>query len=524
MAKFIVVGSGAAGVAAALELVRRGVRPLLLDVGHTNHADLPRVHGNLYDYRRGHDSFDLHIGPDLGGLASALANEPGVAKLNAPNMAFVTRDADRLAPLEQTHFQAVQSFAAGGLGNAWGAGLYRWTENDLDNFPIALSALQPYFDALTREVGISGQDDDLSRFFGDPAGLLPPLTLSYNARLAHDAYLKKRDALQRAGVYLGFPRVAALSRPHNGRPACDYNNLEFWQAQPYIYTPVVTLQEMISRDQIDYRPGMLVHSWQENDNAVTVQATDIHNQAPLQFTGSTLLLAAGAINTARIALQSRNDFSTRLPLLENPILQIPLILPRSIGRRLDTHAFGLVQLNLVWQSAGHGTLLQGSLIELTAPMRSEFFGRFPLSARGNLAAMRTLLPAMMMMQLYYPGSAQPPAELSLSPNGRLRIVAPPHNLDRGALAPLLAALRSLGLWTHPALIQQPPTGHAIHYAGTLPMNDDPAAYQCDPTGRLHGTRRVFVADSAGFPTLPAKNMSFGMMANAMRIAAAAAGS
>jgi len=54
------------------------------------------------------------------------------------------------------------------------------------------------------------------------------------------------------------------------------------------------------------------------------------------------------------------------------------------------------------------------------------------------------------------------------------------------------------------------------------MRAEPAAYQCDPDGRLHGTRRVFIADSASFPTLPAKNMSFGMMANAMRIAAAAA--
>ena len=185
MAEFIVVGSGAAGVAAALELVRRGVRPLLLDVGHTNQAALPPVHGNLYDYRRRRDSFDLHIGPDLGGLASALRAEPGVAKLNAPNMAFVTSDAERLAPLEQTHFQAVQSFAAGGLGNAWGAGLYRWVDSDLADFPVALAQLQPYFDLLTREIGISGQDDDLTRFFGDPAGLLPPLTLSHNARLAH---------------------------------------------------------------------------------------------------------------------------------------------------------------------------------------------------------------------------------------------------------------------------------------------------------------------------------------------------
>jgi choline dehydrogenase-like flavoprotein len=37
-------------------------------------------------------------------------------------------------------------------------------------------------------------------------------------------------------------------------------------------------------------------------------------------------------------------------------------------------------------------------------------------------------------------------------------------------------------------------------------------------GRLAGMKFVYVADAATFPTLPAKNHSFTIMANAMRIA------
>ena len=36
MPEFIIVGSGAAGTAAALALARLGIRPILLDVGHTD--------------------------------------------------------------------------------------------------------------------------------------------------------------------------------------------------------------------------------------------------------------------------------------------------------------------------------------------------------------------------------------------------------------------------------------------------------------------------------------------------------
>jgi choline dehydrogenase-like flavoprotein len=523
MAELILVGAGAAAAAAALELVRRGHQPIVLDVGHVDDAHgEPRVEGNLYRYREQHDSFDLHIGADYRGLAGVLSDEPMVAKLNAPRMAFVTRDAAALGSLSQQQFQAIQSFALGGLGNAWGAGLYRWISADLQDFPISLAEMEPYFDVLTREIGISGAGDDLAEFFGDASGLQPPLELSHNARRVALAYRRRRKALRAQRIYLGRPRAGVLTAPKDGRPACDYSNLEFWQAQPYIYTPAMTLRKLMDAGQIDYRPGLWAQRWLETADGVTVITRDVRSGETVEIWGQRLLLAAGAINTARIALQSAGDTATRLPLLENPVLQIPLVLPASLGRRLDTHAFGLVQLNLIWESAAYQTLLQGSLLELTAPLRSEFFGRFPLSARANLALIRHLLPAMLMLQLYFPAWVQPPSRLWLLDDGRLRIEGQPFPAEPGRLAPLLGALRSLGLWTHPALIQQPVTGHAIHYAGTLPMRAAPGPYQCHRNGQLHGVTRVYVADSASFSNLSAKNMSLGMMANAMRIAAEAA--
>ncbi|MER2598038.1 MAG: GMC oxidoreductase [Caldilineales bacterium] len=517
----LIIGAGAAAAAAAFELAQRGIRPLMLDAGAVDDNPTPRVEGNLYDFRRHHDSFDLHIGADYRGLAHLVSAEPAIAKLQAPHMAYVTRDAEVLGPLSQQNFAAIQSFALGGLGNAWGAGLYRWIAADLHDFPLTLTELEPYFDKLTAEIGINGAEDDLAEFFGNPAGLQPPLTLSHNAQQVWQAYQHHRTSLRRRGIALGRPRTGVLSRAHDGRPACDYSNLEFWQAQPYVFTPAQMLRKLNAAGQLNYYGDMLALRWQEHADHVTVTARRLDGGREAQFSARRVLLAAGAINSARLALQSAGDTLTRLPLLENPILQIPLILPASLGRRLDTHSFGLVQLNLVWQAAAWQTLLQGSLIELTAPLRAEFFGRFPLAGRSNLALLREMLPAMLMLQLYFPAQVQPPARLGLLADSRLRIEGASFAPDLSRLQPLLGALRSLGLWTHPALIQQPVTGHAIHYAGTLPMRSHPHAYQCRPDGRLHGSERVFVADSASFSSLSAKNMSLGMMANAMRIAAGA---
>ena len=481
-----------------------------------------RADGNLYEWRERNDSFDLHIGRDFSGVRDILTGESGVAKLNAPNSRYVVEDASRLSPVDATHFDPIQSFALGGLGNAWGAGLYRFVDADLAGFPIRAANLDPYADVLTREIGIGGAGDDLSPYFGSSDNLLPPLQLSRNADQVYNAYRRKRQGLREAGILMGRPRVAALSRPHDGRTVCDYSNTEFWQDQPYLYTPTVTLRKLIAAGKVEYCPGWLVESYAEGASGVTVWARQADSDERRSFDGDLLLLAAGAIGTTRIVLRSAGDTRTELRLLENPAAQIPFVIPSAIGRRLDTHTFGLTQLNLVWTAAPGGHVAQASILEITSPMRAEFFGRFPLSARANLTLVKTMLPAMLVMQLFFPAAAQAPARISLREDGRLRIVGYPNPIDLAGLSPLLAPLRSLGLWTHRMLIYKPETGHAIHYAGTLPMREQPGPYECHPTGRLAGARRVYVADSATFADLPAKNMSFGMMSAAMRVAELAA--
>lgn len=517
MPEVIIVGSGAAGVAAALAFAERGVKPLILDVGNTRPEKTPRADGNLYAYRKQQDSFDLLIGQGLQSLSNLLEGEDVPVKLTTPNMAFVTKDAQRLSPIDASGFHAIQSFAAGGLANAWGAGLYRFVDSDLEGFPIRQGDLAPYFDRLTREIGISGTADDLAPFFGPAAGLLPPLRLSHNAGRLYRSYQGKKVTLNRGGFYLGLPRVGVLTRPQDGRSACDYSNLEFWQDLPYLYTPLVTLERLIARGQVLYRRGVLVECWSEGPDGIGVEGVQVDGGVRISFAAKKLVLAAGAINTAKITLATRRDNRTRLALLENPALQVPFILPTSVGRRLDTDAFGLVQLNLVWKPAAMDCTLQGSLMEITSPMRAEFFARFPLAAGANLALIRNMLPAMMVMQLFFPASCQEPARLSLQENGHLRIQGQPNNLDLRKIKDLFRYFRSLSAWSHPSLLVRVPTGHAIHYAGTLPMKLAPQEYECDPAGRLQGSQNVFVADASSFPRLPAKNVSFAMMANAMRV-------
>ncbi len=522
MHEVIVVGSGAAGVGAALALAGRGIRPLVLDVGHVKDPERPRVEGNLYALRRREDTFRLLIGEEFQTLANHLGESHVPVKLTTPNMEYVTRDADRLAAVEETDFHTVQSFAAGGLANAWGAGLYRFVDHDLEGFPIRAADLEPYFDRLTEEIGIAGVEDDLAPFFGSARGLLPPLRLSRNMTRFARSYHRHRDAFHRDRMHIGRARIAVLSEPFDGRPAFDYSNLEFWQDHRAIYSPLYTLEKLVAAGRVDHRPGFQVTSYREVAGGVVVEARPIDGGEPQSFRGRKLVLAAGAVNTTRIVLAAGGDHDTELTLLENPALQFPLVLPRRLGAALDTEAFGLVQLNLVWDSEYYRTRLQGSIMDITSPLRAEFFPSLPFAARRNLDLIRYMLPAMIVLQLFFPGDAQAPSRIALAGDGRLRIQGHPNRIDLGGMGRFLAHLRRAGAYSARPLIVRVPLGHAIHYAGTLPMQADPGRYQCDPAGLLAGSRHVYVGDSAAFTRLPAKNMSFAMMANAMRVAERAA--
>ena len=50
------------------------------------------------------------------------------------------------------------------------------------------------------------------------------------------------------------------------------------------------------------------------------------------------------------------------------------------------------------------------------------------------------------------------------------------------------------------------------------MKYKPKKFQCDKWGKLHGYNNVYIVDGSNLTNLPAKNLTYTIMANAMRIA------
>jgi len=515
----VIVGSGPAGAAAALGLSEHNIKPAMLDVGYEP-ENIKQIEGNFYDFRKNNPTFDIMIGNNYEGLFNILTNKPNLVKLIPPMMKYITKDTEVLSPLRGNGFRGIQSFALGGLANAWGAGLYRYKDYELKNLPVKETELALFYDKLTREIGISGENDDLTPFFGSTEYLLKPLNLSSKASQLLLTYTKHKKKFNETGLFLGKPRLGILSENYNDRNGCNYNNLEFWQPNlSHIYTPAFTIKKLIKEDKIIYHKRILVKSWARENDYIIVNAINTDDNSHLSFKCKKLILAAGPLNTARIILGSKKDFDTELQLLDNPAIQFPLVFPSFIGKKIEKDAFGLTQLNLCFNSPKNDLLLQGSFLEITSPARAEFYSHFPLSAKANLNMISMFLPAMLVFQLFFPADNKTSHRLKLNKNHELEAFANPYNVNKNLINEFARYLRMFNVFTHSSIITYPPPGHGVHYAGTIPMVNNPAnSYECSKFGELFKEPDIYIVDGSLFPYLPAKNYSFTVMANSMRIA------
>ncbi|MFK8004905.1 MAG: GMC oxidoreductase [Saprospiraceae bacterium] len=70
----------------------------------------------------------------------------------------------------------------------------------------------------------------------------------------------------------------------------------------------------------------------------------------------------------------------------------------------------------------------------------------------------------------------------------------------------------LGLGCLPLFSKIVNPGSSKHYGGTLPISKNPKPFTLASSGRLHGSKNVYVGDASEFNFLPAKGLTFTIMA------------
>lgn len=502
----IIVGSGPAGTWAAKQLKTKNV--LVLDVGRNPSFSYKDNSQDYYDLKKSEKGFPILIGNKYESLSNIFEDYLS-PKLKAPYMKYINQGTP-YSKIDESGFNSQQSFAMGGLANAWGAGCFRFQDNELRSFPFQSKDLDPYYDILTKEIGISGCADDLTPFYGTTKDLLEPIKKTRQLQKIYEKYLAKKTFFQDRGIFFGHPRLAYKNYRAQG--------LDFYLSHnPSIYTPAFTMQEMIEAKKINYQPNIHVTSFKEDTDSVYVFGSDLQTGEKLKFKGKNLILAMGALNTSKCVLQSRNDFSTELPLLDNNISYVPFLYPRMLGLNWNVENVIGSPMTMVIQRP-NDLPIQASVYNVGSVLITDLLPSLPISADFLPSAGKLALPALIVAQVFYPDAHSKMNFLKLKKDGHIQLqyTRGEHGVVEGNL---IKTFRRIGLFSAGQLVQYPTPGNSFHYAGMFPMKSNPqSVYECDTNGKLEGTQRVYIADAANFPELPAKNHTFTIMANAMRIA------
>ncbi len=401
----------------------------------------------------------------------------------------------------------------GGLTRFWGACMLPFTPHDLRDWPITALQLRPHYEKVLREVPVAGQDDGMAAYFGhgfvNAESIAIPGVLSRLVAAVHG----------RGGFVAGKSRLALRTAAPDG---CTYCGHCFYGCYcDAIYSAHTTLSRLAAAGRICYRSGLRVLSVDAAPGAVHLRIAAT-GQTVEQLAFDRVILCAGCIETTRITAVSYGLQGSHLPIRENPMFIFPLLYTgHSSGEEDVTRSIALSNVLLGLPQEAQASYIHMQVYPLSSYIWNHLVLRLGVPAsswlvsRGHRALARhTFIGFLYLAGSYSDGSALDLLGADVLP--RFRHSTEAHTLAQSALRRLSNVLRGSGFLLSPSLMRALHPGSSAHYAGTLPMGTRVGTDAAIEPGR------VYIGDSATFPSLPAPNHTFTIMANAARIAGAIA--
>ncbi len=527
----VVVGSGPSGVHFALTLLRKGHAVIMLDVGYGSPAPvnptdtLRQLKTNLDDPVR------YFLGENYEGVL--LPDNKKEYYGIPPGKSYAFRTPQGFTYRSQG-FEPLFSFASGGLAEVWTGGSYPFNDAELEDFPFAPGELQPYYAEVARRIGIAGTIDDLARFMPRHEHMLEPLNLDEHSSVLIEQYAKHKEDLNRAGFYFGRTRIATLSSDQGRRKKCSYLGRCLWGCpNEALYTPAITLRECREHPNFTYIPGMRVSHFKvgAGNRVTSVVAENVENGTACEFSVTKLALAAGALCSTKIFLDSvlkHTGQVVRLTgLMDNRQVLVPFLNLKLIGRQYNSDTYQYHQLGIGIQNGIAKEYVHGLVTTLKTALLHPIIENLPCDMKTAMFLVRNLHCGLGIINVNFHDTRREDNYVALDVDectGQTRLAihyapAPGQRQQIArALNTLKRSLRKMGCVVAPGMSHVRPMGASAHYAGTLPMSAENRPYTVSKHCQSRDFENLFLVDGATFPFLPAKNVTFSLMANAVRVA------
>jgi choline dehydrogenase-like flavoprotein len=532
MNQIVIVGSGASAVHFALSALEKGREVLMLDVGRERpapvmpQATLTQLKDALSDpvrYFLG-DTFEAVLYPASNVEYYGFPPSKNYVFSGVPQFQWRAEG-----------FRPLASFAQGGLAEAWTGGAYPFNDAELADFPFAYADIAPYYDLIASRIGISGDADDLVRFMPAHQHLMPPLELDEHSRVLLNSYERRRAHLNgRLHSYMGRSRIATISRDKNGRRACGYLGRCLWGCPSQsLYTPSMTLDECRRFPQFRYVTGVYAKYFKvDRRRRITAVVTEALSTGAIgEVPVETLVLAAGTLSSCTIFLESvyraTGEIVTLGGLMDNQQILMPFVNLGMLRRRYNPDTYQYHQLGLGIEGASPQEYVHGQITTLKTAQIHPLIQQMPLDLKTSLSIFRNVHAALGLVNVNLHDVRRDGNCVVLEPRShdgstmlRIHYEVGSEQVERMrvAMRRVRRVLWKLNCVVPPGMSHVRPIGASVHYAGLLPMSEKPAPWTTSKYGQSHDFENLFFVDGTTFPFLPAKNLTFTLMANAARIA------
>ena len=532
MTRCTVIGSGPSGIHFAQSALERGHHVEMIDVGReppeaVNPEDsFQALKENLADpasYFLGSASEGVLL-PGQKEEFYGIPPTKNYALESVPGLGFEAQD-----------FAPMFSFAQGGLAEMWTGGCYPFNEAELADFPFGYDEFAPYYAQIAKRIGINGANDDLARFVPYHDNLQEPLRLDEHSALLLSGYSGKREFFQQQlGCYLGRARHSVLSKGMGARKACQYSGRCLWGCPSgALYIPSMSLAECLQHPNFTYHSGYYVTHYNYDDNGKidAVVARPVTDGPERSFPVEKLVLACGTLGSSKILLESVYRKTGQVKqlhgLMDNRQVLVPFVNLRMIGHPYKADSYQYNQLAVGLTEPHEREYVHGMITTLKTAMVHPVLEKFPFDLRTSLNLFKSVHAALGVINVNFHDTRRDGNYVSLDvtsdPNNpRLVVHYAPPVAEADRIARVLKRIRKilwkLGCLVPPGMVFVRPMGASVHYAGTLPMSNVSKPWTVSSDCRSHDFDNLYIADGSSFPFLPAKNITFTLMANASRIA------
>lgn len=533
MKSVVVVGSGASAIEFAAAVLERGWRVTMLDVGRDRPTPVEPDRSFLELIEQYEDVTRYFLGDRFQGVT--FPGNAGEYYGFPPHREYIFESHPRYH-LQAAGFDPLQSFAKGGLAEAWTGGCFPFNDDELADFPFGYDELGPHYDRVAQRIGIMGQQDDLSQFFPVHENLATPLELDTHGSTLLRRYEKKKSKINADGVWLGRSRMAILAEDRGERKACTKLGRCLWGCpREALYTPALGLSELMSHPSFDYRPGRFVSHFEYDDTGRVTHVVAQRDGADVEaerIEVERLALGAGALASSKIMLDSvhtkTGECWTLEGLMDNRQVLMPFLNLSRLRHRFDAESYQYHQLAFGLADDEPKKYVHGLVTTLKTALIHPIVQSVPLDVVTALKIFKNVHGALGLVNLNFWDDRRATNSVTVEPTEAgtrldVRYEPPPNENSRTAstMARMRRTLWKLGCIVPPGMAHQRPMGASVHYAGLVPMSRDKKPRTTDTNGRSHDFENLWFIDGATFPYLPAKNLTFSLMANASRIAEAA---